>query len=211
VYAQVQLCAKQTVVDEINSIQERDDSSWEGPVINSTEPSCGVTDSPLEPRGTFTYTVEGPKFEWTFEGEGFLPSGPVYHNYILIFYPDPWPGKRLFCLDVVRNHITPDERGRLSLSGSLDLGTDLTNAKIWIVRRNWVDCSGHDIDISDLVHWRNPDGVPRLTNDRDDDGAADATSTMAWCWENGCDWGSADLAYDWLFETALINYRDTDG
>jgi hypothetical protein len=212
-FAQVLLCAKQRVVDEINQIQEIDKRSWEGPVVNSTRWSCHVADSPLRPVGTFTYRVAGPQFEWSFEGGGFLPYSPtaIYHRYVAILYPDPWPGRRLVCLDLVRNNITPDETGRLRLSGSVDLGRDLVNAKIWIVRRHWVDCSGHDydIDIND-VPWPNHDGVPRLTNDRNQDGRGDASETLHWCSPN-CGWGNADLAYDWLFETALVNYRDTDG
>ncbi len=83
---------------------------------------------------------------------------------------------------------------------------DLEDAKIWIVRLNWVDCDGTGF----LFPWddprENPDpGVPRLTNDREDDGSADATESCAYPFGTGpypC--ADASLAYDWLFETALI-------
>jgi hypothetical protein len=219
VSVEVQLCAKQVVVEEINGIQEPwliEDAGWTGPAINSTEPGCGVSDSEWAPHGTFTYTPEGPEFEWKFEGEGFVTpwvSG-IYHQYVLVYYPDPWPGTNLVCLAgsgdpfITEPWIgVPFTGDSLTLSGSHDFGMDLNDGKIWIVRRDWVDCTGREVNDPP---WANLYRVPRLTNDRNDDGEADATETRRECYPR-CDYGDGWLVYDWLFETALINYRYTPG
>jgi hypothetical protein len=231
VSVEVQLCAKQAVVEEINNIQEPwpvDDAGWTGPVITSTEPGCGVTDAPWAPYGTFTYMPEGPELEWEFEGHGFVPRNPtngINHQYILVYSPDPWPGRNLVCLPQhdwtpdcgvdglgCERWVRPGTQGNLTIEGSYDFGTDLNDAKIWVVRAGWVDCTGNGAEVRDPPYriWVNDERVPRLTNDYNDDGEADATGTTRTCWP-GCDWDERILAYDWLFETARINYRDTDG
>jgi hypothetical protein len=225
-WATIELCAKQVVVEEVNQIQESDEAGWQGPEITSTEPSCGVTDAPYEPykpRGTFRYRVEGRKFEWEFEGTGLIPPRKIqelwfWHDYALILYRDPWPGKGLLCLEESSGSSIPNSVGMVSKAGSVDLSADLVDAKIWVVESASLDCKGDGVDLPPNIQWANPDGVPRLTNDYDSDGIADATDTwiwwddVIWCWPN-CSWerDNAVRAYDWLFETALINYRDTDG
>jgi hypothetical protein len=224
--SEVELCAKQAVVDEINGIQEPwpdDYTGWQGPTVNSTGPSCGVSlglpgQDPLQPRGTFTYTTEGRWFDWQFTGEGFYPSPPppggMWHNYTLIVYPGPWPGADLVCLhgeaepgEVGYGDGMPDSWGNVRWDGRHYFGHDLSDARIWIVRRGWVDCTGSDkLEFYGGARWNNPDGVPRLTNDLNDDGEADASWTLGHCLPD-CDYGEGALAYDWLFETALINYR----
>jgi hypothetical protein len=198
----IELCAKQGVVEEINDIQEpwpEDYAGWEGPVINSTSPACGVQGF-YAPRGTFTYTTAGPELDFEFHGEGFVPQTEIgVHAHMLVYYPDPWPGRGLVCL----GGGLADPEGTLRIERVVNLGRDLSNAKIWIVRDDWVDCSG---DEANDPFWENPDRVPRLTNDRNDDGRSDATETLLWC-RPDCDYGGGNLAYDWLFETALINYR----
>jgi hypothetical protein len=213
VSVEVELCVKQAVVEEINGIQQPwpvDDAGWTGPVVNSTGPGCGVTDAEFAGYGTFRYTSEGPEFEWEFEGQGLVPyhwSNGTYHRYVLVYYPDPWPGRNLVCL----GHGEGDPWGNMTLQGSYDFGTDVNDAKIWIVRRHWVDCTGYEAH-GDDPPWVNDEHVPRLTNDRDEDGAADATMTLRYCsplCNNG--WYDGVLAYDFLFETARINYRHTPG
>jgi hypothetical protein len=215
---QITLCAKQAVVDEINGIQEPwpdDYAGWNGPEIGSSGPSCGVDESTQAgeygPSGTFTYMSEGPELEWKFRGEGFVP--PIrgwaygYHHYVLIYYPDPWPGRDLVCLGDGK----ASGSGRLTLQGSHDFGGTITDGKVWIVRKNWVDCTGTD---EKDPYWANPEGVPRLTNDRNDNGDADATETRLWCYPPTCGYDEGDLAYDWLFEATgqdLVNYTDTGG
>jgi hypothetical protein len=226
----IHLCAKQPVVEEINGIDEpwpEDDPSWRGPIVNSTDPDCGVWSSEYSPHGTFRYKTEGPRFEWEFEGEGFVPTVLydvddnwtvfVRHRYSVIIYFDPWPGLKLVCLGEGRPRVSPE--GVLSLSGSSDLHGDLTDAKIWIVGSSmeggadnvvsFVDCTGRGAS----VYWPNGYGVPRLTNDRNNNGFTDATKSGHHCWGRPlwCMWPEFEFYYDWLFETALVNYHDTDG
>lgn len=204
--AKVTLCAKGEVIDQINLIDEDvDPKPW--PDIESTGKPCVIPDLPpnddvssLEPSGTLTYTTAGPEFEWKFSGTGFVP---IDHLYRLIYYRDPWPGTNLICLGEGR----ANRGGKLRLSGTLDLQMNLHEAKIWIVRKNWVDCDGNGF------RWReNPNpGVRRLTNNASDNEDED------WNWPLGPDatWSkfypyNGALAYDWLFETALIDYTDTN-
>ncbi len=230
---EIQLCAKQTVVTSINDIHEpwlNDDPSWVGPVIDSTEPDCGVWSSQYSPHGIFRYRSEGPRFEWEFEGEGFVPTIPypvgdrmyyIYHRYRLILYRDPWPGLNLVCLGEgsPRPAGPGTPAGVLILSSSRELHEDLSNAKIWIVGSSqwggtddvvdFVDCTGRGT----MVYWTNGYGVPRLTNDRNDDGRSDATMSGHHCWGEPlwCNWSEFTYYYDWLFENALVNYHDTNG
>jgi hypothetical protein len=200
--AQVELCAMSSVVDDIRGITEAPNGS--GPLITSTGRTCECSHEWPEycPEGTLTYSTAGPEFEWKFNGKNFVP---IDHRYVLIYYPDPWPGRGLICLGGSEG---ANRGGRIRLSGSQDLDRDLTDAKIWIVRRAWVDCDG-----GGFRHRTNPDDVkgPRLTNDWDADGTADATDscyspfgTLPWPCDN------VTRADDWLFETALIQYDDTD-
>lgn len=225
----IHLCAKQSVVEEINGINEpwpEDDPSWSGPIVNSTGPDCGVWSSDYSPHGIFRYKTEGGQFEWEFEGEGFVPTTVyevddnwivfVRHRYRVILYRDPWPGLNLVCLGVGRPPVNPE--GVLSLSGSNELHGDLTDAKIWIVGSSmeggadnivdFVDCTGQGAS----VYWTNGYGVPRLTNDRTNNGVADATKSGHHCWGEPlwCMWPEFTFYYDWLFETALVDYHDTD-
>jgi len=44
--------------------------------------------------GKLKYNVYGPTFDFVFNGHG-LEAGL---DYVLIYYPDPWPGTDLICL-----------------------------------------------------------------------------------------------------------------
>ena len=73
-----------------------------------------------------------------------------------------------------------------------------------------MDCSGYDVN---EPYWDNPEGVPRLTNNRNDVDPTDATETRLWCDPPWCHYDFGELAYDWLFEKTgedLITYIDTD-
>ena len=226
--ATIELCAKQAVIEQINQIEESSESGWEGPIINSTEPACGVTDGPYEPyapHGTFTYRIEGPRLEWSFVGTDLVSPQLtdqgvyVWHIYMLVLIPDgPWPARDLTCIGKKSFGSGIPRNGVVSMAGSLDLSADLVDAKIWLIPRfrlgpngdllaSWSDCTGSQ---EQETTWPNPDGVPRLTNDQNADGSADASASLIDCWPH-CDWGAARFYYDWLFETSLINYRDTDG
>jgi hypothetical protein len=217
--AQVTLCAKQAVIEEVNGNVWRDASMhWQfdyddisdGEDVGSTEPPCGVVDAPLTPSGTFTYTPEGPVFEWEFKGAGFPKPdrGPAYgaHRYVLIVYDNPWPGgSGLKCLSSSERDeaAIPNGKGSLKLQGTTELNVPLVSAKIWIVRRAWVNCAS-----GQLTNEAVPPGDPPW--EYWPLGGPDATYSL---------WGPYvnDLygmfAYDWLFEATaddLVNYIDTD-
>ncbi len=208
VTVEVQLCAKMGVVDYLNGAN-RDKADGAVGTVPSSGCSCDAT-SPAGralPYGTFEYTPESPEFEWEFAGNGFVPPlrGPFgpHHRYVLVYYPDPWPGRDLICL----GDGIPNKQGSLKLRGSYDFNGNLADAKIWIVRADWVDCEGDGFE-----HRTNPDGVPRLTNNRNASGLTDVTETRLWC-DPPCDYDEGELAYDWLFEKTgedLITYTDTD-
>jgi hypothetical protein len=198
-WTELEMCAKRSVIDQINSINEgADPEPWLE--INSTDPQCECGDWPRYcPTGTLTYSTAGPVFEWRFSGTGFVP---IDHRYVLVYSPDPWPGRNLTCLGEAKA-----TRGRrIHFSGSMPLPGGLTDAKIWIVRQNWVDCEGDGFE-----RRTNPWEVPRLTNDRDGDETSDVSESCAFPFGTPpfpCD---ASKAYDWLFENALIQYNPTGG
>ena len=88
--------------------------------------------------GKMKYNLEGPDFNFVFNGHG-LENGS---EYTLLYYPDPWPGTGLICLGTG----TADEFGDVHIKGSVDTG-DLPaafdaneGAKIWLVLSSDVDC-----------------------------------------------------------------------
>jgi hypothetical protein len=211
VTAEVKLCAKMSVVDAINAIDEQQDPEpWD--YIYSPTYDCERGDQlpGYYPEGTLTYSTVGPEFKWKFRGDGFIPRS---HNYVLILYPDPWPGKQdLICLEGWEEKVKANLAGKIRFSGSMNLGTDLENAEAWIVRLAWVDCDGQGF----LYPWgtghENPHRVPALTNDKEGDGTEDATWTCARYGPSGACIEDV-LAYDWLFPATgseLITYDDTD-
>ena len=85
--------------------------------------------------GKLKYNLEGPTFDFVFNGHGL----EVGANYTLIYYADPWPGNNPGAL--IANGTANDE-GDIHLAGSLDLGMDLPHssdgnypdgAKVWLV------------------------------------------------------------------------------
>jgi hypothetical protein len=72
-----------------------------------------------------TYNLAGPKFDFVFNGHK-LQAG---ERYSLIYYPDLWPGAG----GALIASGTANKGGNINLSGSVDLGMDLTGAKIWLV------------------------------------------------------------------------------
>jgi hypothetical protein len=214
---QVHLCAKQDVIEQINGTLWRPalDEPWQslgddiepGDAVDSTDPVCG-TDAPLAPSGTFAYTPEGPAFEWEFKGEGFPrpERGPAYgaHRYRLVYYQDPWPGSPFICLG---EEGIPNGKGRLRLQGTTELNSDLSNARIWIVRRAWAYCHlgelrnnainpGSDGPYGPWPYWP---GEPY----------PDATYSI---WGPYWNDGYGMFAYDWLFEATAedrVNYTYT--
>lgn len=85
--------------------------------------------------GKLKYNLEGPTFDFVFNGHG-LELGT---NYSLIYYGDPWPGDNPGALMASG---TSNDEGDIHLAGSVDLGMDLPDpsdanyldgAKIWLV------------------------------------------------------------------------------
>jgi hypothetical protein len=224
--AQATLCAKQAVIEQINGDVWRANREdfWQfnggaiidGENVGSTGEDCGIADEdvPLTPSGTFTYTPEGPVFEWEFKGAGFPKPerGPAYgaHRYVLIIYDNPWPGGTgLKCLSsgIYDEAAIPNGKGRLTLQGTTELNEPLVDAKIWIVRWAWVDCASGQLR-NDAVNPGSP--PPQSWPFWPAEPIPDATYSL---WGPYWNDGYGMFAYDWLFEATvgdLVNYIDTN-
>jgi hypothetical protein len=81
--------------------------------------------------GKMTYNVEGPAFDFVFNGHGLEPGC----EYTLIYYPDPWPGVGMKKL----GDGTANAGGNVHIAGCVETGdlpidTDKNDgAKIWLV------------------------------------------------------------------------------
>ena len=81
--------------------------------------------------GKMKYNLEGPEFDFVFNGHGLEPNT----EYTLIYYADPWPGTG--GCDIASG--TSNEDGDIHLADSVDIGTipvdgdDNDEAKIWLV------------------------------------------------------------------------------
>ena len=81
--------------------------------------------------GKMKYNLEGPEFEFVFNGHGLEPNT----EYTLIYYADPWPGTG--GCDIASG--TSNAGGNINLADSVDIGTipvdadDNDEAKIWLV------------------------------------------------------------------------------
>lgn len=116
-------------------------------------PSCPDCSKLWEPittddrYGILTYDCQKKTFDYTFEGYGLEDI-----EYSLIYYADPWPGNNPGAL--IGSGTASG--GRLSLSGSPDLGMDLPDpadanypdgAKIWLVPSDYYN------EVSGEVTW----------------------------------------------------------
>ena len=124
-------------------------------------PDIGTGPWPIFPgngrRGTLEYTFWGKEFAFSFEGQKLLPE----KNYMLIYYPDPWPGDGLICLGSGKT----DRDGNIKINGEEDIGTSLparydanfnpvspsgaVGAKIWLVLTDDVQC----INVAQMLNW----------------------------------------------------------
>ncbi len=98
--------------------------------------------------GKMTYNTSGSELKYVFNGHQLVAG----QDYVLIYYPDPWPGEGLICLGTGR----VDENGNLHLRGPIDTG-DLPaenddnypdGGKIWLVLLDDVDC-----DEAQMIGW----------------------------------------------------------
>ena len=93
--------------------------------------------------GKMKYNLSGDEFDFVFNGHGL----EIGLDYILIYYPDPWPGNGLICL----GSGTVNEEGDIHIAESLDTGdlpiaTDGNlGAKIWLVLSDDVDCENAEM------------------------------------------------------------------
>ena len=101
-------------------------------------------------RGKLVYKASGPTFDFAFNGRR-LESNT---GYSLIYYADPWPGDHpgAFIASGTTNH-----RGRITLTGRVELGTDIPNSgdanypdggKIWLVLS-----SDYDAATNKMTAW----------------------------------------------------------
>lgn len=101
--------------------------------------------------GVLKYHKTGPKFNYEFKAEGLLSNT----DYTLMYYPDPWPGEGLVCIDAG----VSTEDGKLHMAGSTETGTlpmeDDDNygegAKVWLVLSDDVECEGDSVNM--MVGW----------------------------------------------------------
>lgn len=77
-------------------------------------------------QGTLTYIVKNPTFDFTFTGVAPL-AGTAY---TLLAAKDPWPQTG----STVLGTGTSDGSGNISISGNLELNSDLKDRKVWLVK-----------------------------------------------------------------------------
>jgi len=88
--------------------------------------------------GVLEYNLAGPEFVFDFNGRGLKPGT----DYMLMYFPDPWPGYGTICL----SNGTIDGNGDIHIEGSVDTGnlpapTDANSeAKIWLALFEDVHC-----------------------------------------------------------------------
>lgn len=91
------------------------------------------------------YNLAGEEFEYNFNGHG-LQADTAYS---LIYYADPWPGNNPGALIASG---TSNGGGNIHLAGSVDLGLDLSAAKIWLVTS-----SDYDSTSNSMTAWNPSD------------------------------------------------------
>ena len=111
--------------------------------------------------GQLDYFTPWGTFDFAFDGHGLAPST----EYVLLYYPDPWPGNGLICLMSGAS----DASGNIELHkqpgdniGALPIATDynadpvkttypgVTGAKIWLVLTADVECG---TDVPHMTAW----------------------------------------------------------
>ena len=99
--------------------------------------------------GKLKYNLEGPEFDFVFNGHGLEADT----EYSLIYYADPWPGTG----GALIAGGTSNGGGNIHLAGSTDIGTlpaeedENDGAKIWLVLSD-----DYDADAGEMTGW-NPE------------------------------------------------------
>jgi len=107
---------------------KKDGTTWD-PITGP----ASIMGTDTDPYGTLTYLAAGPEFVYKFETTDGLEAST---SYTLVQYNDPWPGFPAEDLATV----TTDGDGKAVLSWrSVDLGRDLSSAKMWFVPTTFVD------------------------------------------------------------------------
>jgi len=86
------------------------------------------------------YGVKEKEFTYTLRGKAPL-SGT---SYTLLFYPETWtvPGHTANTANIVLGTTTSGTDGTVNMAGSVDLGYDLNQMKVWLVPSSYVDEGG---------------------------------------------------------------------
>ena len=93
--------------------------------------------------GTLTYGVKDKTFKGTFTASG-LAAGT---SYSLIHYVDPWPGNGAGSVGLLSSGVT-DGSGNLALNFDDELGANITNGKVWLVRS-----SDYNAGTKSMIAW----------------------------------------------------------
>jgi len=92
-------------------VLDNKDGSWD-PINDTTS-------------GILSFMSESPTFDYDLTVSGLTPST----SYTLLYYVDPWPNTGGMAIDA----FTTDVSGNAVVTNSVELGMDLTNAKLWVV------------------------------------------------------------------------------
>lgn len=127
-----------------------------GDACSEPPPSGDWACDELGGAGGLGYLSEGPTF--SFEGKAMVPRPST--DYVLIYYPDPWPGIGLICLS---DPTTSGADGSITFTGDAAINTDLPiatdenlndGAKLWLVPADMVDCEGQV-----MANWSDCPGI----------------------------------------------------
>jgi len=100
-------------------------------------------------QGVLKYSTKGPEFVYSFNGTALLAS----HSYVLAI--GKTPNGSGFDVDTEIATGSTNSNGDISLSGSIDIGKDMTDVKVWLVpTENWTSGS---------MNWSNwPTCIPNF-------------------------------------------------
>jgi len=96
--------------------------------------------------GKMKYNLEGPEFDFVFNGHELEPNT----EYTLIYYADPWPGTG--GCDIASG--TSNGGGNIHLADSVDIGTIPVDADYNDEAKIWLVLAGdYDVDADEMSGW----------------------------------------------------------